>query len=70
MPDTQEQHKPAPRGGARKGAGRPSAYGTRMVRRSAMMPAGMWALMEALGAGNASAGIRQLIEWHDPHWMK
>jgi len=44
-------------------------YDVPMIRRSVQMPALMWTTAEEVGGGNASAGIRQLIEWANPEWM-
>lgn len=50
-------------GGRRPGAGRPQVDAElRFVRRSITMPPDDWQYVEHAGAGNASAGVRELVE--------
>ena len=45
-----------------KPTGRPTTYGQTMLKRTVLMPPAMWGWVEATGAGNVSAGIRQAVD--------
>lgn len=54
----------APRGGRRVGAGRPPLLKEPMRRRNIVIPDGIYAYLQKLGGGNASAGVRRLVMLH------
>lgn len=53
---------PNPRGGQRKGAGRPRLTPDGLVSHNVTLSAEDWAVVETLGNGNRSAGMRSLVE--------
>lgn len=54
--------KPKPRGGAREGAGRPTADGAiNMTRRTVMLDSETYERLLTLGGGNISLGIRMAV---------
>lgn len=54
-------------GGYREGAGRKSLAEEPTESHSTTMPQSYWQLVQELGAGNYSAGLRKLVEWYREH---
>ncbi len=50
------------RGGRRSGAGRPRLTPDGLVSHNVTLSADDWAVIETLGNGNRSAGVRSLVE--------
>lgn len=53
---------PSPRGGRRSGAGRKRLAPDGLISHNATLSADDWAVVETLGNGNRSAGIRSALE--------
>ena len=51
-----------PRGGQRTGAGRPRLTPGGAISHNITLSADDWAVIETLGNGNRSAGVRSLVE--------
>jgi hypothetical protein len=57
--------KGAGRGGYRPGAGRKPMFGASVKDRTMTLPAEVIARLEAMGDGNVSAGVRELVSRYD-----